>query len=179
MVQPAIPAINRQAKMMAEQMLDEVWHNAGFPVDPVTIAKRLGLHVLETDLPDPVVGALLKEAGKDPTIVIHYQDSNQRKRFTCAHELGHYSKRVSEGTTGGEYNYVNLRDRPASAQDPENLFADEFAANLLMPAPEIAHLQRRGESLVSAMVHFGVSEAVLTYRLNVLGISPDAFARRV
>ncbi|MGF1512649.1 MAG: ImmA/IrrE family metallo-endopeptidase [Elainellaceae cyanobacterium] len=179
MVQPAVSTVSRRAKMMANQMLVEVWHEAGFPVDPVTIAKRLGIHVLETDLPDPIAGALLKESGKDPIIVIHYEDSNQRKRFTCAHELGHYSWRVAEGTTGGEYNYVDLRDGPdPSRQDDENRFADEFAANLLMPASELSRLQRQGESMLSAMVYFGVSEAVLAYRLKVLNISPDAFVRR-
>lgn len=179
MVQPAVSTVSRQAKMMAEQMLNEVWHGAGFPVDPVTIAKRLGLHVLETDLPDPIAGALLKEAGKDPIIVIHYQDSNQRKRFTCAHELGHYSWRVAEGTSGGEYNYVDLRDDlDSSERTTEDLYADEFAANLLMPAREVIRLQRQGESLLSAMVYFGVSEAALTYRLRALNISPDAFVRR-
>jgi len=178
MVQPAYPEISRQAKMMAEQMLTEVWNNAGFPVDPVTIAKRLGLHVVETDLPDGIAGALLKEEGKDPMIVMHYQDSIQRKRLTCAHELGHYSKHVAQGNTGGVYNYVDPRHRSSDAKpNPEDLFADEFAANLLMPTGEIARLQRRGESMLSAMVHFGVSEAALTYRLNVLDLSPSAFAR--
>ncbi|MGB3615801.1 MAG: ImmA/IrrE family metallo-endopeptidase [Elainellaceae cyanobacterium] len=179
MVQSAHADMSRQAKMMAEQMLSEVWDNAGFPVDPVTIAKKLGLHVVETDLPDAIAGALLKEEGKDPMIVMHYQDSTQRKRFTCAHELGHYSRRVAERDTGGVYNYVDLRHRPSKAdQSLEDLFADEFAANLLMPTSEIARLQRRGDSMLQAMVHFGVSEAALTYRLNVLDLSPSAFARR-
>lgn len=170
--------IRRQAKMMAEQMLTDVWRDAGFPVDPVTIAKALGLRVVETDLPEAIAGAMLKEAGKDPTIVIHYQDSTQRKRFTCAHELGHYSRHVAEGSTGGEYNYVSLRQRPQDSQDLEDLFADEFAAHLLMPTQEVVRLQRRGDSMISAMVHFGVSEAALTYRLRALDMPADAFARR-
>ncbi|MEO0409163.1 MAG: ImmA/IrrE family metallo-endopeptidase, partial [Cyanobacteria bacterium P01_A01_bin.135] len=161
MVQSTTGVIHRQAKMMAEQMLTEVWRDAGFPVDPVTIARAMGLHVVETDLPEAIAGALLKEAGKDPTIVIHYQDSVQRKRFTCAHELGHYSRHVAQSSTGGEYNYVSLRQRPSQAegadQDLEDLFADEFAAHLLMPVQEVVRLQRRGDSLISAMVHFGVS----------------------
>ncbi|MGF1535312.1 MAG: ImmA/IrrE family metallo-endopeptidase [Elainellaceae cyanobacterium] len=178
MVQPTTNIVSRQAKAMAEQMLTDVWHNAGFPVDPVTIAKKLGLHVFETDLPDPISGALLKEAGKDPMIVIHYQDSTQRKRLTCAHQLGHYSRRVAEGSTGGEYNYVDMRDQPREIeQTPENIYADEFAGSLLMPRREVQRLLRRGESLISAMVYFGVSEAALTFRLRGLNIPTDAFAR--
>ena len=70
-----------------QKVLSILWKERPFPVDPVTICKSLGLQVVETELPENISGALIKEEGKEPVIVLHKADSNNRKRFSCAHEL--------------------------------------------------------------------------------------------
>lgn len=72
----------------AHALLKDIWGDRKFPVDPVWIANELGLDVVETTLDDDVSGALLKEPEQDPVIILNRNDSNVRKRFTCAHELG-------------------------------------------------------------------------------------------
>jgi hypothetical protein len=54
-------ALNPQQE--AKKILSTLWQEGTFPVDPVTIAKRLGLEVVGTELPEKVSGALIKELG--------------------------------------------------------------------------------------------------------------------
>ena len=95
-----------EAARDAERLRISVWGDR-FPVDPVRIARKLGIHVLDSRLPRNVSGALVKERGEDPTILLHQKDSANRKRFTCAHELGHFVRRSDNPD---EYEYVDLRD---------------------------------------------------------------------
>src|SRR6266487_4675697 len=83
------------AEREAQQLLDTVWGNR-FPVDPVQIARDLGLDVQEAELEPNVAGAIFKETGQDPTIFINASDSPNRQRFTVAHELGHYVMHAEE-----------------------------------------------------------------------------------
>ncbi|MBT0974157.1 ImmA/IrrE family metallo-endopeptidase, partial [Salmonella enterica subsp. enterica serovar 1,4,[5],12:i:-] len=95
-------------------------------------------------LDDDVSGALLKEPEQDPVIILNRNDSNVRKRFTCAHELGHYVKRTENGQPL-EYEFVDYRGKLASqGVDSEEIFANNFAACLLMPEKEVRRLNNAG-----------------------------------
>src|SRR5579872_2531154 len=67
-----------------------------FPVDPVRVAKALGLEVMEGVLEPDVSGALVKEPGRDATVLLALGESKRRQRFTCAHEIGHFMLRRAE-----------------------------------------------------------------------------------
>lgn len=154
----------------AETLLDFVWHNKGFPVDPAQIAGELGLRVLEADLNENVSGALIKEAGKDPVIFLNRSDSNNRKRFSCAHELGHYSSRQRDNKEA--YEYVDLRSELAKAGvDPEEIYANKFAAALLMPEEEVRRLYKTGADRVAMAYHFGVSDDAMRIRMRTLKLT--------
>lgn len=84
-------------------------------INQLAIAGSLGIKVMETDLPESVSGALIKEKGKDPIIVIHYADHNNRKRFSCAHELGHFIHRLQLDGNIDEYEYVDLGSQLSSS----------------------------------------------------------------
>jgi len=86
---------HRKGEKAAVELLDECW-DGSLPIDPVRIAKSLGVKVLDTYLKQNVSGALVKKQGEDPSIVLNAEDSTTRKRFTCAHELGHYIRRAGE-----------------------------------------------------------------------------------
>ena len=144
------------AEKSAELLLDSVWQLGKFPVDPVWIARQLGIDVIETKLPDEVSGAIVKDIGKDPIIALCHTDSNNRKRFTCAHELGHYAFRVDNNQD--EYEYVDLRNRDSSnGTDPEEIFANQFAACLLMPEEEVRRKHKEKIPSFIMAQHFGVS----------------------
>ncbi|MDR3429992.1 ImmA/IrrE family metallo-endopeptidase [Silvimonas sp.] len=154
----------------AERVLAEVWGNRGFPVDPAWIATQFGVKVFEARFEQEVSGALVKKPGQDPIIMLAAGDSKPRKRFTCAHELGHYVKRQQDGDPAEAYDYVDLRDaRSTTGTDPAEIFANQFAANLLMPSSEVKRLHKDGQPAYLMALHFGVSPESMAYRLNKLG----------
>lgn len=158
------------AKDAATQILNDVWCSRGFPVDPVWIAREFGIRVIEADLPTDVSGALIKDQGQDPIMVLSAADSKNRKRFTAAHELGHFIRRNGQE----HYEYVDLRS-PASAngKDPEEVFANQFAANLLMPEAAVREQSRSGQPSFMIALHFGVSNEAMGFRLSKLKLSRD------
>ena len=151
----------------AARFLEELWPNGQFPVDPVTIAHSLGIKVMTSDdLPKDVSGAILKDRDEDPVIYLSDRDSDNRKRFTCAHELGHFVQRQSED----HFEYVDLRNQDTT---PEEVFANQFAAALLMPKDEVhrlARVYRRPEERWMLARHFGVSSEAISVRLSRLGL---------
>lgn len=172
----SIRDIKIAADRLAVEVLETLWSAAVFPVDPVAIASKLGIKVVEVDLPENVSGALIKERGKDPEIFIHVTDSRQRKRFSCAHELGHYFSRLKNLEGSGSYEYVDFRDtNSTTGRDPEEVFANGFAANLLMPEAEVRRKFKKASATaaIKLLTHFDVSESALTYRLRNLGLHGD------
>lgn len=157
------------AQTAAESLLKSVWGQREFPVDPVWLANQLGIDVIETDLPDNVSGALIKDQDKDPVIVLCKSDSKNRKRFTCAHEIGHYAYRLTKN--GDHYEYVDMRGNSASAgTDPEEIYANQFAAELLMPKGEVEQLSNKKMPAFLIAQQFGVSDDALRFRLKNLGL---------
>jgi Zn-dependent peptidase ImmA (M78 family) len=147
------------------------WPIGVFPVDPVDIAKKLGVRVLRTSLPEDVSGVLYKEVGKDAVILLHESDSKSRLRFTCAHELGHFY--LKDGT-GEQFDWFDFRNsQSTTGSDPEEVFANGFAAALLMPEAEVKSVQKLGKFALKE--HFGVSAGALKIRFRKLGISHGDF----
>ncbi|CAM4406907.1 ImmA/IrrE family metallo-endopeptidase [Pseudoalteromonas ostreae] len=163
--------MNLDPKIEANKVFETLWASNDFPVDPVSIAQQMGLQVLDTDLPPSVSGALIKEVGEEPIIALHHTDHSNRKRFTCAHELGHYVSRIESEDEGIEYEYVDLRGLSASAgSDPEEIFANKFAANLLMPERIVKKLFKSRKTHFDMAMFFGVSNEALKHRLKSLGL---------
>lgn len=150
----------------AERILDTLWTPMRIPVDPVKIARRLGIEVIEAELARNVSGALVKRPDEDPVIMLNGRDSPNRKRFSCAHEVGHFVKRSDDPD---EYEYIDLRGARASAgTDADEVYANAFAAELLMPEKEIK--RRKGKSEVEMAVAFDVSREAMHNRLKNLGL---------
>jgi Zn-dependent peptidase ImmA (M78 family) len=155
------------AEREAERILATVWHG-GFPVDPVKIADSLGIDVKDAVLRSDVAGALVKSPGKDPVILVNAQDRPNRKRFTAAHELGHF---VQHQNAPDEYEYIDFRDALSSTgSDPNERFANTFAAALLMPAPEVRRLFDEHRTQTEMGYYFGVSQDAMHFRLKNLGL---------
>lgn len=158
----------------AQELLNTVWlsdHGPRLPIDPIYIARRLGILVYVTQLDPGVSGMLIKGAGyDDPEIHLNGADSRNRQRFTCAHELGHYVKRTAAGDDGEVWDYVDHRDALTSqGKDPDEIYANRFAANLLMPRDLVKELaERAGRATLAAQ--FGVSSDAMSFRLDNLGV---------
>lgn len=166
-----------EAERDAQQLLQKAWWKDAMsqlrlPVDPFAIARELGVQVyVDRSLPPEVSGMLRKQAGySDPEILLNAADSRNRQRFTCAHELGHYTQRVKNGQDES-WEYVDRRD-PLSAQglDPDEVYANQFAAELLMPR-DVVRERAAGSNAAALAVDFGVSGDAMRFRLDNLRLS--------
>jgi len=162
----------------AQRVLEQAWLDDGaggivLPVDPFYIARKFGVKVYLAELGEGVSGTLVKRGWyDDPEITLNSRDSRVRQRFTCAHELGHFVKRSS--TEDSVWEYVDRRDSLASqGTDEDEIYANRFAANLLMPTPFVVELRKEygPVSPVSLAYEFGVSADAMSYRLADLGLT--------
>jgi Zn-dependent peptidase ImmA (M78 family) len=152
----------------AERVLSAFWADRRLPVDPVAIARAMGLDVKQAELPPEISGALVKRAGADAVILLAQEDNPNRKRFTCAHELGHFVRHAGDASI----ERLDFRGTLASTGlDKEEVFANQFAANLLMPEAELRAAIQHQPSVWQLAHQFGVSGEAMGYRLeNLLGI---------
>jgi Zn-dependent peptidase ImmA (M78 family) len=153
----------------ASRVLDQMWSSVfgvDVPVDPVSIAGTLGVKVFTADLDPSVAGLLVKRRGEDAAIYLNAADSENRQRFTCAHEIGHYIQRSSGDDN--EWEFVDRRDQLSSQGTDENeIYANSFAAELLMPAHEVRSKAKKiGPAQLAAT--FQVSLEAMKNRLSTL-----------
>lgn len=160
----------------ATELLRTVWAPEGppsYPVDPAKIAEALGLKVFSADLQIDVSGMLVKHPARDPEIYVNGRDSKNRQRFSVAHELGHYVKRTSEEaqTTEEGWEYIDFRN-PLSATglDSDEVWANRFAAALLMPANLVKEVHSQISEPATLAFRFGVSSDAMNFRLQNLGL---------
>ena len=123
-------ARNRARKLINEMGLTEP------PVDPVEIARELGVRVVNVEPPDEgVSGFFIREDPEsgDAIIGVNRHHSRVRRRFTVAHELGHYLL-GHVGDWHVDEMVISFRDEQASSGEHEpEIEANQFAAALLMP----------------------------------------------
>jgi Zn-dependent peptidase ImmA (M78 family) len=151
------------ARKSANTVLQTVWCDRGFPVDPVWIAGKLGVTVVETALPEEVLGSLVKDQHKDPVIMINQLDEQAHKRFNCAHKIGHFTDHQLHQDEF--YKHLALRENHPSA-DPKEVFANRFTIELLMPEDEVRRLAEEGLTQTAMAQYFGVPLEAIQDRLN-------------
>ena len=161
---------SEDAVRLLKQVWLDGWGNIKIPVDPIRIADQLGIRVYESAMDENVSGLLIKEADKDATIFLNEDDHVHRQRFTCAHEIGHFLRRTDRA-----FQYVDKRDVFSSAGiDSEEIYANGFAAELLMPAESVTQFHERGMRDYEMALQFKVSLEAMRHRLNSLRLSDEA-----
>ena len=177
-----------RAELWAGRLLDEYW-DGKFPVDPNSIAVKMGMEGDVVPIPGELAGLILKDdRERVPSIFVDKNATTSRKRFTIAHEIGHYVERFSDSESPNQQipGYFGFSDesmvsdekilagrRPTDSgapdQSPRELFADCFAHSLLMPENEVQRFVGLGMSVDSVATYFGVSAVTMRNRLNSLG----------
>jgi hypothetical protein len=138
------------------------------PVSLRDVVNHLNLSLVESAREPFASEAALLPLGDGHQIRLSGATGERRRRFTIAHEIGHFvlhPQRVSP-ERGGATNYTTGR---------EEREADAFAAELLMPE----HLVRQAALEVGAdprrlADHFDVSEQAMSIRLRRLGLAERA-----
>jgi Zn-dependent peptidase ImmA (M78 family) len=175
---------NLKFKRVAE-VAAGILNRAGVTEVPVNLNRILdivGVRAEAADLGQDVSGLLAIQDGQG---IIAYSDdqSNQRKRFTIAHELGHFLLHKSDGEDTVfldtdfivKYRSNKVYTETELRQEQE---ANTFAASLLMPRELIfkelnkSELRNMSESdLIYELARiFDVSVPAMTFRLSNLNI---------
>jgi Zn-dependent peptidase ImmA (M78 family) len=164
------------AELEAQKLIDSEWADRGLPIDPTFIARAIGVKVFDMDLEQGISGMLKYFEGVNtPAILVNSRDSNSRKRFSVAHELGHFvlNERLSPNRERVA-NDVYYRDGNSSTgTDSVEIFANQFAAELLMPRRFVQLLVSAHKVDLVLAADFGVSVEAMNHRLDNLKIKTE------
>lgn len=145
----------------AKRILDEFGFSVP-PINPVTIARELGVRVSFVSMPKhPNVSGFYD--AEDDAIYIAKGEYPKRQTFTIAHELGHRLLH-REWAAGNDYR-VMLRDQSLMVMDDKEQEANAFAAHLLVPR-QMLDEYRHVASIEELSRLFVVSMPVIRNRLR-------------
>lgn len=173
-------------KTIIRQSVEDLLGNVGAqsaPIDLAKIANHLNLEIRTVPPSEPdISGCLIRKDGRG-IIGINPDQSRNRQRFTIAHEIGHWLLHKGEDvhvdrTQAFQVNFRNSKS--AVALYPDEIEANFFAAELLMPANLIAQdfegfidLSEEDDGALKGLADkYEVSVQALTYRLINLGLLP-------
>jgi Zn-dependent peptidase ImmA (M78 family) len=141
-----------------------------FPVPVGEICKQLGINASYEDLPDNESGKIfLKD--KKCFIQVNYSHSPTRRRFTVAHELGHYC--LHQDILNQNSEILERNTLSTVGVDVNEIEANNFAAELLMPAQEFIKQYNSLGIIKKIAEYFFVSELAVQTRLLNLGINTN------
>lgn len=171
--------VSKSIENQAQQLLQEM--NIKRPaVNVEKIAKARGLKVIPYELGD-VSGVLYVDKGKG-TIGYNPNESEVRRRFTIAHELGHYelhrlNKEIFVDNGKKQFKALFRDHRSSTGEDLLEQEANAFAAALLMPRNllikeiEKRHIDLSGDDdnvIRDLAEKFNVSLQAMTIRIGNL-----------
>ncbi len=103
------------------------------PIEVENVASVLGIAVSRTPTEDDISGFLLRNPDGSAVIGINALHHPNRQRFTIAHEIGHFELHKHD-QVHVDRSIIKLRNSASSkGEDPEEIEANGFAAELLMP----------------------------------------------
>jgi Zn-dependent peptidase ImmA (M78 family) len=179
-----MPVIKPQRiRAVVERLLEEPTAGARpLQIDRLIASQGITLVRKSFDDDHDVSGFYLNDAGRQ-FIGVNAAHAVVRQRFTMAHELGHALLLGAEGLHLDQAFKLRFRDDASSTGiDPDEVAANRFAAELLMPSHEVVDmasgLDVNDDAAIRQMArHFGVSQHAMSIRLNVLGAQIDGSAR--
>jgi Zn-dependent peptidase ImmA (M78 family) len=163
------PIEDRSLRVLKELSIEKL------PIDVNEIALHYGVKIKEDTFDDAISGFLISKNGKN-VIGINSNESSVRKRFTMAHELGHFILH-SNKEDDLFISKIHFRDEESSTGEMKReREANAFAAGILMPRflieKELQQFKDKSavEDAVSCLANiFNVSEIAMSYRLLNLG----------
>jgi len=168
----------RQIKNVVNGLL-ETYGQRVPPIDVAMVAQGEGAIVIPQRLGWDVSGVLLRDDSQT-LLGVNSAHHPRRQRFTIAHEIGHLLLHPGRSYTVDSTVRLNWRDDLSSlATDKEEIAANAFAAELLMPErlirAAIDHIATSKISdedrILDALARrFDVSTEAMSYRLINLGI---------
>ncbi|MDH4571117.1 ImmA/IrrE family metallo-endopeptidase [Salinicola acroporae] len=161
----------------AQKALDIAW-DGKLPIDPTAIARSLQVTNGDSRLAiimegDPSLGPhsgqaeyVMAPGGDYYRCTYNSREASYRQQFTKAHELGHVLMgHVVPGKSPKRDTTFN-----APAGDWDEVDANAFAAELLMPKDYVIQMANKVTNISKLAEIFGVSPTAIRYRLQNLGL---------
>jgi Zn-dependent peptidase ImmA (M78 family) len=172
--------MGKKVKQAVKELLERF--GPKIPVDIEAIAEALNISVHTEDLEATVSGILMIKDGH-AVVVINELHPAVRKRFTLAHEIGHYLLHRDSSKVFIDGSPLFFRDyRSTSLSAKQELEANTFAAELLMPASVLRdEIRRQWVDIKDAVAvrrlatKYGVSSKAFVVRLISLGLAPPEY----
>lgn len=136
------------------------------PANILKIAELNDIDVYEGDLDKKILGAIRYDKDKPGfTILLNKNQTSKQKRFTLAHELGHFfmHKEILES----EEIHVDIMYK---IKDEEEKEVDYFAGALLMNRMLLEKMYEKTTSITELADIFDVTTSAMTVRLDTLGL---------
>jgi Zn-dependent peptidase ImmA (M78 family) len=160
---------------MVQSLLDSAQFSSP-PVPVEKIAELLGLRIQLEPFEGDISGCTVRRGNK-AIIGVNSLHHPNRQRFTIAHEIGHFLLHKGKEIIVDRGFRINFRDDESrKAEKPEEIEANVFAAELLMPRIFLRNdLRNKSVDIEDdALVHelaskYRVSQQALSHRLHNLG----------
>lgn len=162
---PGRPVTPTRAVALAELQATRLLKAADITAPSVPVeelaTELLGIRVIHDDLPIPALVTTIKDGW---LIALRAGDAPTRRRFSCAHELGHI---LYDDCTGRRRSHAGH-----GADERAELLCNLFAACVLMPRAWVkADWASRGIQDVGRLARrYQVSWAAMNFRLDQLGL---------
>lgn len=158
---------------MTESILNDL--ERPYPVPVVRIAKMYGLDVIEYQFKKDDISGILVDYYENGewAIVINEKEPKKRKRFTIAHELGHFllhTRITGEQFVDTKTNLSVFYRAVSIGSNSQEQEANLFAANLLMPKREVEEIYNEVQDIQKVADEFDVSQSAMSFRLTNLGL---------
>lgn len=156
-------------------VIDE--YRSHLPVDINGLIENLNVTFEESkDLDSEISGEIERLSSDKFVIRVNARHAETRKRFTAAHELGHYilhraligkgvdDNKAYRSEKGGNFHNTNITQRHETE-------ANQFAAVVLMPSNLVRSEFAQNPSVEALAYRFGVSQQAMRIRLSSLNLS--------
>ena len=145
------------------------------PVNVKGIAEAEGIKIGKTVLPETLGGFIHRRVDDSTLMVVNsiLDPYPERQRWVIAHELGHFLLHAGRYhvTLAAEKFFKRHDSESFSGFNPEEIEANQFAAELLMPE-DMVHEMALSEGTIDLekmAATFDVEERMLKMRLGALG----------
>lgn len=164
--------------MKLNEIFDAInYFRSSAPVDVEGLSLALQLKVERQNLSDEICG-LIKKRGDSYVIIVNHNHALVHQRFTIAHEIGHFichRDKIGDGLVDDvlyrQTTYNGIINNDINAKDEQQ--ANNFAANLLMPATLIENIKKEIGSYDPIILaeRLKVSPQAIKIRLNNLELA--------
>lgn len=180
--------ISEDRRKKLEQFSSQVLFNNDMykiPVNIIEIAKNCGITVYNADfekLGNKNVSGAIRYINNEFSILLNKKEPRERRRFTLAHELGHFfldneilkSSRIHVDTlyrSSVESSYVaKAVEQDSEIELTSEIEIDYFAGALLMNEMILRKIFQIEPSISKLAKIFDVSYSAMTVRLDLLGL---------